>query len=65
MGKFWELLEKSIIVQGSVTFIVVCVACYLFVTQGNVPDNLMQILTLILGFWFGTYAQKAIQSAGK
>ncbi|RLI86444.1 MAG: hypothetical protein DRP01_04220 [Archaeoglobales archaeon] len=64
MSKFWELFEKSIIVQGSVTFIVVATACYLFVTTGDIPEALSQILGLILGFWFGTYTQKQIQGEG-
>ena len=65
MAKFWELLEKSVIVQGTVTLMSVGVACYLFITRGEIPDTLVQILSLILGFWFGTYSQKAIQSMSK
>lgn len=59
MNKFWELLEKSTLVSGAVTLLLVGTACYLFAIQAPVPDLLGYALTTILGFFFGAKVQKA------
>lgn len=59
MDKFWELLDKSVIVSGVVTVALVGTCCYLFAIQAPVPELLQYALTTILGFFFGAKAQRA------
>lgn len=62
MNRFWDLLERSVIVQGTVTLGIVGTILYLYVTGQEVPSNLQHLTGLLLGFWFGTkvtYAQLA------
>ena len=58
MSKFWDLLDKSVIVSGIVTVALVGVCCYLFAIQAPVPELLGYALTTILGFFFGSKVQK-------
>jgi uncharacterized membrane protein AbrB (regulator of aidB expression) len=57
MAKFWELLERSIIVQSLVTLICVGAITYLYTTGKEVPSTLVDITLLILGYWFGSKVQ--------
>ena len=59
MSKFWELLQESVIVQGVVTVALVGTLCAMFLMGRVVPDLLMQITLLVLGFWFGAKSQYA------
>ena len=60
MDKFWEYLEKSILVQASVTLIFVVTTCYLWVTGRPIPTLLAGTLGTVLGFWFGSKTQQWI-----
>lgn len=57
MSKFWELLESSVIVQSVVTLILVTAVVYLGVTGKVIPDALLNMAILALGFYFGSKAQ--------
>lgn len=59
MEKFWELYEKSLIVTGVVTVLIVGTACYLFATQVEVPSLLAYAFTTILGFFFGQRLERS------
>ena len=59
MRKFWELMEKSIIIQGIVTVIIVCTVCYLVCTGKEVPNELWAWGGIILGGLFGLKAALA------
>jgi len=50
---FWELLKQSVLVQATVTLIVVSGLVYMYVTGQPVPSELVNIVMLILGFYFG------------
>lgn len=59
MGKlFVELLRESVLVQGSIALIIIGTICYLYVTGQAVPNELLNILSLILGFYFGGKVQR-------
>lgn len=58
MDKFWEYLEKSVLVQASVTLILVLTTCYLWLNKMPVPDLLVALISLVMGFWFGTKTQQ-------
>ena len=52
MGKFWELLEKSTIISGTITVGLVGSCIYLWVTGQEVPDLLATALTIVLAYFF-------------
>lgn len=60
MAKFWELLEQSIIVQSLLTLMLVSVVCYLWITGKPVPQELLQLVFVIVAYWMGTKAQHVI-----
>jgi len=62
MGRFWDMFERSIIIQGIVTLGFVGVALYIWVTGRELPTELLHGVWLLLGFWFGTKTQHAIDS---
>lgn len=60
MQKFWELLEKSIIVQSLVTGLMTVVLAVLWTAPlwsdrtVEIDSNVYSIAGVIYGFWFGT-----------
>lgn len=58
MSKFWELVERSVVIQGVVTLGTLGVACYLWATVGVLPDGLQNILLVIVAFWMGSKSQQ-------
>jgi hypothetical protein len=62
---FAELLEKSIIFQGVLVLGLTATACYLWVTQGAVPDALVNLLLIIVGFFFGSKVQSSIEAQAR
>jgi hypothetical protein len=64
MDRFWELLERSVIIQSTLALVCVLVVCYLYVTGQEVPDSLVNVIMLILGFYFGSKATNEIHLAG-
>lgn len=65
MNKFWELVKESVIVQGTVTLIMVGTICYMYVNGLEVPDALTVAFGTILGFYFGSKSQNTIQRMSK
>ncbi len=61
MGKFWELVKESVIVQGTVTLIMVGTICYMYANGLEVPGGLEIAFGTILGFYFGSKVQNTIQ----
>jgi hypothetical protein len=62
MQTFWSLLKESVIMQGTLTLLVVGVWLYLVVTGQVVPEQLTNVVGLVVGFFFGaklTQAQRA------
>lgn len=51
--QFIELLRESVLVQGLITLVIVLTISYMYVTEMSVPQELFNILLLILGFYFG------------
>lgn len=58
MAKFWELLEKSVLVSGFITVALVSCCVYLWCTGQPVPELLSTALMIILGFFFGAKTQR-------
>lgn len=60
MSKFWDLVKESVILQGLVTMLLLGVACYLWAMQAEVPEELLHLLELIVGFWLGSKVQNVV-----
>ena len=59
METFWTLLKESIIVQSLVTLMLITTIVILVLTGREVPDVMVNLTTLVIGFWFGTKVQHA------
>lgn len=53
MSKFWDLLERSVILQGLLTIAIWGALLYMVVAQLEIPQILETAAALILGFYFG------------
>jgi len=51
--RFWDAMNKSVLVSSLLALIVWAAIIYLSITQGAIPDGLMAGGSLILGFFFG------------
>lgn len=60
MDKFWQLVKSSVIIQGSVTLLLVGTTCYLYITGQEVPQSLLSINGLVLGFFFGAKVEQTV-----
>ena len=58
MNKFWELVKSSVIIQGLVTMLFVGTTCYLYATGQEVPNTLIQLDGVVVGFFFGAKVQQ-------
>ena len=53
---FWELFRQSVIITGSLAVIVVLGAVIMAVQEIALPDWYSVLLTLVVGFFFGSKA---------
>lgn len=56
-----ELLKQSTLLQAILTIVLLGVISYLIVIEHPVPDVLTNAFLLILGYYFGTKSQQAIE----
>ena len=57
MDKFWELFERSVIVQSIITLGLLATICYMYLAGRDVPEPLWLITELAVGFWMGSKTQ--------
>lgn len=62
MSKFWDLFASSVIVSSLIA--VSCVGCmlYLAVIGKPIPDIVVNVTMIVIGFFFGGKVQAAQQS---
>ena len=65
MEKFWELLEESVLVQSIIALGCIIVILILYASQQAVPPTLVDIVMLILGFYFGSKSTQQTQTIAK
>jgi len=53
MSTLVRLLEESVLVQGCITLVTVSTLCYMYLTNQPVPQELVTIVMLVLGYYFG------------
>lgn len=63
MDKFWTLLRESVITQGLVTLFLIVTVCYLYATQKPVPTDLLNLTSLVIGFYFGAKVQSLVHKS--
>lgn len=62
---FWKLFKESVIIQGIVTFLIVLTVCLMYLLYHTIPNDLLNMAILILGFWFGSKTQNILNRGGK
>ena len=65
MAKFWELFAESVIVQAFLSTLFAVTLCYMYIVQIPVPQELVALLGIIIGFFFGGKVQIAAIKASK
>ena len=63
MTNFWDLLKESVIIQGTITLLLIITICYLAIANQPVPTFLQDTTALVIGFWFGAKVQNLINKA--
>jgi len=59
MSKFWELLERSIVIQSTMALGLLAVVIYLYLSGQEVPSTLLEVLWVVIGFYFGSKVENA------
>ncbi len=57
--RFFDLVERSVIVQALVTLILIVTICTLWLTGITPPTELVYLTFAVLGFWFGSKIENA------
>lgn len=60
MNWFYDLLKSSVLVQALIALGTLSVILYLYATNQQVPETLVNVFLIILGFYFGSKTQQAI-----
>jgi len=63
MANFWDMLERSIIVQSLITLTLVGVSCYMYVSGRQVSEGLQTLTYTVVAFWMGTKVEHAVVNA--
>lgn len=64
MEKFWQLLSESVIVQATVTLVLVLACVYMTATGREIPQFLEGATLLCLGYYFGSKTQQTLSKRG-
>jgi len=59
MNRFWDLLEQSVIVQGVLALLFSATIAYMYITGKPVPQELVALVSAIIGYFFGAKTMKA------
>jgi len=62
VAQFWDLLERSIIVQSLLTLLFGGAVVVLALLGRPIPDILVQMTTVIVSFWMGTKVQHTVDA---
>lgn len=56
-----SLLEQSVLIRGFITSVIVGTMCYLYIAQLEVPDTLVNIVLLVVGYYFGAMSERKVR----
>lgn len=59
---FWGILRESILVQAIITLMCVATVCVMWIQGLTPPVGLVQIVSIVLGFYFGSKSNSAAQT---
>ena len=59
MDRFLDLLEESVLMTGIISLLCVSTMLYLVVQGKPVPDVLVNVVMVVVGFFFGGKVQQA------
>jgi len=59
-----DLLRESVLIQATIALASVGVVLYLYAIQRPVPQELISLVMLIVGYYFGSKTQLAIHRKG-
>ena len=65
MDRFWDLLERSVIIQGALTLAFAGTVCAMTLMSKPVSQEIWTALAVILGFWFGSKVQNEVHAAAR
>lgn len=57
-NRLLDMLQESTLVQATIALIMIGSLCYLYLTGRDVPDSLVNLIALVLGFYFGSKSQQ-------
>jgi len=60
---FWQLFKENVIIQAVLALMFGATACYLYAAEIPVPMELVALLSVILGYFFGSKTQNAVFKA--
>jgi len=63
METFWTLFKENVIIQAVLALMFGATVCYMYTAQLPVPMELVAILSIIIGYFFGSKTQNAILKA--
>lgn len=59
-GRFWDALEKNVLVSSFIAAAMVLTACYMWATGQQIPPIMEGALMLVLGYFLGAKAQGVV-----
>lgn len=59
--RFWELLKESTLVQGIIGLLFAGVLAYMYCSGVPVPQELLALFGVILGFYFGGKVEQRLK----
>lgn len=63
MSAFWSLFERSVIIQGVITLVLIGVIAYQAIVGIETPELIETLTFLVVGFWFGSKVENARTNA--
>lgn len=64
MNTFWQLFKESVIVQAVIALSTLLTILYLYITGQEVPNTLLNVFLLVMGYYFGSKTQQSITKGG-
>jgi len=56
-----DLLKRSVLVQSIITLMLIAVACCLWLRGVDIPQDLRDVLFILISFWMGSKVQHLIE----
>jgi uncharacterized membrane protein YfcA len=62
---FWALFRESVIIQAILALLFAATVCTLYLKGQSVPGELLALLGTVIGYYFGSKTQSAINRANQ